>query len=205
LVPHIQVFGPRDQPADAATYQQLVTVIATRRLVRLHYQAQEASELTVRAIEPIGLYLSRHWHVVAYCRLRQGFRYFRLDRIQQLELREELVAARREALQQYWAQVAYRRPTEKVVLRYQPTAVLPALAQQLQATKHQYGWAHEQLLPDGSVEMTLFIGSFDYLAAWLLPHAGAVTVVEPLALREHLRAWARRAHHFFDAPPEMLT
>ena len=101
--------------------------------------------------------------------------------------------------------MASRRPTEKVVLRYQPAAVLPALAQQLQATKHQYGWAHEQLLADGRVEMTLFIGSLDYAAAWLLPHAGAVTVVEPPALRECLRRWAQRAHDFFVAAAEADT
>jgi predicted DNA-binding transcriptional regulator YafY len=128
LAPHIQVFAPRDQPADTASYQQLVTAIATRRLVRLHYQAPETDAPTVRNIEPIGLYLSRHWHVVAYCRLRQGFRDFRLDRIQQLELREEVVVPRPKTLQQYWAEAAHRRPTEKVVLHYQPTAVLPTLA-----------------------------------------------------------------------------
>jgi predicted DNA-binding transcriptional regulator YafY len=49
--------------------------IATRRVVRLHYQAVGAEAATVRAVEPIGLYLSQSWHVVAYCRLRQGFDY----------------------------------------------------------------------------------------------------------------------------------
>lgn len=205
LAPHIQVLTPREQPAGSTIYQQLVTATASRRLVRLHYQALEAAAPSSRDIEPIGLYLSQQWHVVAYCRLRHSFRDFRLDRIQQLELREEVFAARPETLQQYWAEAANRRPTEKVVLRYQPAAVLPALVQQLHATKYQYGWAHEQQLPDGSLEMTLFIGSFPYLAAWLLPHAGAVTVVEPLALREHLREWAQRAHDFFGTPPEKLT
>jgi predicted DNA-binding transcriptional regulator YafY len=198
LAPHIQVLGPRDQPAGSTTYQQLLTAIATHRLVRLDYQA--ADTCTTRDVEPIGLYLSRQWHVVAYCRLRQAFRDFRLDRIQQLDLRSEVFAPRPETLQQYWAEAASRRPTEKVVLRYQPAAVLPAFVQQFHATKHQYGWAHEQALPDGSLELTLFIGSLDYLAAWLLPHAGAVTVVEPPALRAHLRKWAQRAHDFFCAP-----
>ncbi|WP_045690624.1 WYL domain-containing protein [Hymenobacter sp. AT01-02] len=92
--------------------------IATRRLVRLHYQALEAQAPTTRDIEPSGLYLSRHWHVVAYCPLRQSFRDFRLNRIQQLNLRAEVYPARPEILQQYWADAAHRRPTEKVVLRY---------------------------------------------------------------------------------------
>jgi hypothetical protein len=35
LAPHIQVFGPRQQPVEAAAYPQLVTAIATWHLVRV--------------------------------------------------------------------------------------------------------------------------------------------------------------------------
>ena len=91
------------------------------------------------------------------------------------------------------------------MLRFQPAAVLPEAAQRLHDAKRQYGWAHERPLPDGSLEMTLFLGSLPYLAAWLLPYAGAIAVVEPPALRTHLCELAQRAHDFFCAPPEMLT
>ena len=73
---------------------------------------------------------------MAYCRLRQAFCDFRLDRILQLDFQTEVFAVRPEILQQYWADAAHRWPTEKVVLRYQPAAVLPALAQHLHATKY---------------------------------------------------------------------
>jgi predicted DNA-binding transcriptional regulator YafY len=106
LAPHIQVLRPHDQPANSTAYQQLLTAIATHRLVRLDYQASNTAICTTRDIEPIGLYLSRQWHVVAYCRLRQGFRDFRLDRIQHLDLRAKVFAARPETLQQYWAEAA---------------------------------------------------------------------------------------------------
>jgi predicted DNA-binding transcriptional regulator YafY len=166
----------------------------------LRYQAAENEAPTTRDIEPISLFLSRQWHVVAYCRLRQTIRTFRLDRIQDLELRTEAFEARPDLLQKHWATEASRRPRERVVLRFQPAAMLPALVQHLHDTKHQYGWAHEQRLPDGQVEMTLFIGELPYLATWLLPYAGALTIVEPLALAAPLRALAQRAHDFFCPP-----
>jgi predicted DNA-binding transcriptional regulator YafY len=119
----------------------------------LSYCAADTGLPTSREIEPIGLYLNQHWHVVAYCRLRQAFRDFRLDRIQHLALREETFTARPETLQQYWAEEAGRRSKEKVIIHFQPAALMPALAQHLQDTKHQYGWAHEELRPDGSVKM----------------------------------------------------
>ncbi|GAB3226619.1 WYL domain-containing protein [Spirosoma arcticum] len=86
------------------------------------------------------------------------------------------------------------------MIHFRATAVLPALAQHVQDTKHQYGWTHEEILADGNVEMTFFIGSLPYLATWLLPYAGAVTILEPPALQDHLRELARRAYDFFCAP-----
>jgi predicted DNA-binding transcriptional regulator YafY len=205
LAPHIQVLAPRDQAAPPSAYQQLVTAVATQRVVRLRYQAADHAAPATREVEPIGLYLGRQWHLVGYCRLRQAFRDFRLDRMLALETTPEVFAARPETLQQYWAAEARRRQKEKVVLRFQPAAVAPAAAQRLHDTKHQYGWAHEQPLPNGEVEMTLFLGSLPYLASWLLPYAGAVVVVVPSALRQHLRELAQQAHDFFCAPEKMLT
>lgn len=200
LTPHIQVVRPTGPADEAGTYQQLVTAIATRQVVQLQYQALPTGPATPRAIEPIGLYLTQHWHVVAYCRLRQAFRNFRLDRMQELALSTEVFAPRPETLQQYWVEQASQWQREKVVLHWQLAHTPPNLTQRLHDTKRQYGWAHEQLLPDGRLEMTLFLGSLPYLAAWLLPYAGAVVVVEPPALREHLAELAQRAHHFFCGP-----
>lgn len=200
ISPHIQVLGTAGQPDRPNTYQQLVTAITQQQVVRLRYSAADTDETTVRDIEPIGLYLSQQWHVVAYCRLRQAFRNFRLDRIQQLSLTGDVFAARPETLQHYWAETANRAGREKVVVQFQPSAVPPEPAQRLHDTKQQYGWAHEQLMPDGSVEMTFFVGSLSYIAAWLLPYAGAVTILEPATLRQELCDLAQRAHTFFASP-----
>ncbi|NML65193.1 YafY family transcriptional regulator [Hymenobacter sp. RP-2-7] len=200
LTPHIQVVRPTEQFPESSTYQQLVAAVATHQLVHIQYQASATEPATPRDIEPIGLYLTQHWHVVAYCRLRQAFRNFRLDRMQQVVLSPEVFAPRPETLRQYWADRANTSQRKKVVVRLQLAQTSRSLAQRLHDTKRQYGWAHEQTLPDGSVEMTLYLGSLPYLAAWLLPYAGAVTVVEPPALRTHLCELAQQAHHFFCPP-----
>ena len=197
LAPHILVMEPVNQPGHSNAYQQLVTAVTAHRVVHLSYCGADTTSPVNREIEPIGLYLNQHWHVVAYCRLRQAFRDFRLDRIQHLILREEIFNTRPETLQQYWVNEAKRRSKEKVVIRFQAAAVMPSLAQHLQDTKHQYGWTHDELLSDGSVEMIFFIGSLSYLATWLLPFAGAITIQEPQELRQHLKELAQRAYDFF--------
>lgn len=210
LDPHIQVLGPTNQPGQPNAYQPLVTAVTAQRVVHLSYQGADTDAPINRDVEPIGLYLSQQWHVVAYCRLRQAFRNFRLDRIRHLTITDEVFSPRLETgspdrriagpLQQYWTDEANQRAKEKVVIRFQAAAVLPALAQHVQDTKHQYGWTHEKPLPDGQVEMTFLIGSLPYIAIWLLPYAGAVTILEPPALREHLRELAGRIHDFFGTP-----
>lgn len=197
FAPYIQVVAPGESNSRQNAYQQLVIAITQQRVVRLSYRAALSGEITARDVEPIGLYLSQQWHLVGFCRMRQAFRNFRLDRIQDLSIRAEAFPARSETLTQYWEQEAVRRGREKVVIHFQPTAVPAESVQRLHNTKHQYGWAYEQLLPDGQVEMTFFIGSMSYLAAWLLPYAGAVTVLEPAELQQELAGLARRAHEFF--------
>jgi len=200
LAPHILVMeraGPDSKPN---IYQRLLTAVTTHQVVSIAYLAAETGLSTRREIEPIGLYLSQHWHVVAYCRLRQAFRDFRLDRIGELFVQEEIFTPRPETLQQYWAGEASRRAREKVVIRFDPSALIPALAQQLRDTKYQYGWMQDKPLPGGGTEMSFLIGSLPYLAAWLLPFAGAITVLEPKELREHLRDLAKRTYEFYCLP-----
>lgn len=205
FAPHIQVLKPVEQHSRPNAYQQLVTAITMQRVVHMSYRAAVSNEFTTRDVEPIGLYLSQQWHLVGFCRMRQAFRNFRLDRIRDLAISPEVFAPRSETLTQYWAAEATRRGKEKVVIHFQPTHLLTEPAQQFHDTKHQYGWAYEELLPDDLLKMTFFIGSLPYMAAWLLPYAGAVTVLEPLELQQELSELAQRAHRFFCHPDQGMT
>lgn len=62
----------------------------------------EASILSKRLIEPFALISTEHWLLVAYCRLRQEFRFFRLDRIEKLEVLPEKFEPHNMTLQEYF-------------------------------------------------------------------------------------------------------
>ncbi|TDE16133.1 helix-turn-helix transcriptional regulator [Dyadobacter psychrotolerans] len=197
IAPYIQVMEPASASDRPNTYQQLITAVTSYGVVRMGYQAGESGETTMREIEPIGLYLSDHWHVVAYCRLRQAFRNFRLDRISSLTITNESFAARAETLQQYWTDQAKRMDQEKVVIHFDPSKVSPAQVQHLHDTKHKYGWAYEKNMTDGSIEILFFVGSLTYLSIWLLPFAGSVKVIEPVSLSGHLSRLAKQTYDSF--------
>lgn len=62
----------------------------------------ESGESSSRLIEPFALLSTDNWLLVAWCRLRQEFRYFRLDRIQKLEVLSEKFAPHKMTLQEYF-------------------------------------------------------------------------------------------------------
>lgn len=79
------------QQADLSVLQQ---AIARQQLLTFDYHSASQTQSS-RAVEAAGLvfYLGR-WHLIAWCRLRQDYRDFRTDRIQNLHLHDEEFQAR---------------------------------------------------------------------------------------------------------------
>jgi len=59
-------------------------------------------QLSSRIIEPFALLSTENWLLVAYCRLRKEFRYFRLDRISNLQVLNEKFEPHKMSLQEYF-------------------------------------------------------------------------------------------------------
>jgi len=77
-------------PAETiASLTPLRVALEERRIVWMRYEDAEGvtSERTLR---PVGLFFwGYRWSLSAWCELRQAFRSFRLDRIRQIDVREE--------------------------------------------------------------------------------------------------------------------
>ena len=64
------------------------------RLVSFEYTAHHGKK-TVRTVEPYQLvFKSGHWYFQGYCHIRNDFRLFRLSRISNLQMREEMFTPR---------------------------------------------------------------------------------------------------------------
>jgi predicted DNA-binding transcriptional regulator YafY len=77
---------------DATLLLDLSEAIQLRRRVALDYRSHH-DQVTHRTVEPYGLagWWSR-WYLVGYCHLRQGYRLFRLDRLQGMRVLAETFA-----------------------------------------------------------------------------------------------------------------
>jgi predicted DNA-binding transcriptional regulator YafY len=71
-------------------------------LTRIEY-TNETNQTSSRTIEPFALLSTQsNWLLVAWCRLRKEFRYFRLDRIRKLEVLSERFTSHDMTLQEYF-------------------------------------------------------------------------------------------------------
>lgn len=72
-------------------------------VAKIVYQKPDSEETSTRAIEPFAIFNTQeNWLLVAYCRLRQSFRVFRLDRIKKLEILPEKFEPHKMTLQEYF-------------------------------------------------------------------------------------------------------
>jgi predicted DNA-binding transcriptional regulator YafY len=68
----------------------LQQAVVRDQVLRLRYLSFSSNELTERDVEPYFLvHYGNDWHLVGYCRLRDGVRDFRAGRIQAVELLQE--------------------------------------------------------------------------------------------------------------------
>jgi predicted DNA-binding transcriptional regulator YafY len=80
----------------------LQTALTNFYLVNFEYVNAENKE-SKRTVEPFALLnISEGWLLVAFCRLRKEFRYFRLDRIQKLQVQQEVFTPHKMTLQEFF-------------------------------------------------------------------------------------------------------
>jgi len=87
---HLFFFSARQEAQpDVSLVITLSEAIGQQQQVAMDYRSGH-DQLTHRKVEPYGIVgWEGYWYLVGYCCLRQGYRTFRLDRIQQVEVLAE--------------------------------------------------------------------------------------------------------------------
>jgi len=121
------------------------SALVRRQVIEIDYAALSSDNKTKRLIEPIGLfYYSWHWHFIAWCRLREGYRDFRLDRIESFTPQSEQFARHsRLTLQEYLNDQPGRDELQEVELLFGPNA-----ARFVDEQRYLFGFVDETREPD---------------------------------------------------------
>lgn len=161
---------------------QLQQAVQQRCVVRLHYQVPHTNDVTERDVEPLHItYIDNTWILSAYCRLRQDQRNFRLDRIDQLVVTNELFTPRGLILRHF--------PTEaiRVVVHFDP----PVVRWVREAQHFSFVEVVAEDAATGTV-MAYQVATFQVITGWLLNWGSQMEVLEPAELREEIAQAATR-------------
>lgn len=98
----MMVLKNKTEEVKSTSLSYIQMAITNLRVTELTYQAL-GKETSFRRIEPLAIYsYEEKWIVIGWCRLRQDFRSFRLDRIQHFKILEETFEDRKFDLRTYF-------------------------------------------------------------------------------------------------------
>jgi len=182
LTPHVFVAHPRGMAVARGNglLNDIQQAVARHHVLELDYQASNADAETRREVEPVGLYhYSLAWHLIGFCRTRQDYRDFRVDRIRHLtDTGRRFARHTRLSLREYLDRK--RKPDMPVV---HVTVVFSRTAARfVQEQRHFWGFTSEENLGD-QVRMHLCTPYLEGLGRWLLSYGDAVTIESPPALQ----------------------
>lgn len=194
LTDHIEVLQSR-LPVDHASNQYLAAIqkaIVEKKIIFIRYQANSYEEITERQVEPIGLcYYSLNWHLIAWCRLRKGYRDFRLSRVVRLQLKDETFTNTHPSLHDYIKKMTWETDLKEVVVLFKKETT-----RYIQDQKYFYGFVREEEAGD-CMRMHFVTGSLRGFARWLLMFTDSVSIESPKALAETTSEFAKEAFEHF--------
>jgi predicted DNA-binding transcriptional regulator YafY len=159
--------------------QPILKAIAKAAVVEIRYTSIESNEITQRKIEPVGIYhLGNHWHVIAFCRLRNDYRNFRTDRIEKLTCTDELFTKKHPPLQDFINKMSAQREVEKVVIEVD-REIIKYFGEQ----KYYSGFVKEENAGK-YVRMTFLTCSLPGFARWFMLFGDKATIIEPVELND---------------------
>ena len=182
LQDHIEVLKPymnsTEQTGNFLT--DLKNAVVGKKIIHLLYFSNNQNELTMRDVEPIGLfYYSAAWHLIAWCRLRKGFRDFRCDRIKELKQTGESFESRSISTMQ-----EYFNSLQQTNVEMQPATVLfeRKTALYVSNSRNYFGFVSEEEV-EGQIRMKFLTTDLSLLARWLISYGNTVEVESPMELK----------------------
>ncbi|MEX2233374.1 MAG: YafY family protein [Cyclobacteriaceae bacterium] len=155
--------------------------ISKKNVLTIDYYSSKKLEHTTRFVEPIGVvYYSGQWHLIAWCRLRNGYRDFRIDMIQTLKNSGEIFDARNHyTLQEYFNSLTKaHEDMAKVVITFDKS-----VSRYTKNARYYYGFVSEEDLGD-RCRMTFLVANMRSFCRWLMMYGSAVELESPPELKE---------------------
>jgi predicted DNA-binding transcriptional regulator YafY len=178
---HIEVlenqYLPKDRN-DQLNIQQILKAILHKNSIKISYFTGSRFENNDRIIEPIGIFsVHGNWHLIAWCRLREDYRNFRVDRISSLEIQTERFDKQHPKLQSFIQKTKTESELIKIVIRIDRADF------QYMGDQYYYMGFISQKEVGEQMEMVFLNGSLNGFAKWFLYLGKSADIIEPKSLK----------------------
>jgi predicted DNA-binding transcriptional regulator YafY len=174
------IFGSPRLPTsvDQRTLLPIQQAIVSRRVLRFEYRGRERTEPTHRDVEPLGVsFHGGAWYLVGWCRMRQDFRYFKLERLRQLDVLNERFEPRPDfSLHAYLEKNLGAEDRIRVRLWFSERALE-------RVRRESYSGVTPVAAENGGYVVDLRTFSLEWLARWLLSFGSEARALAPARLR----------------------
>jgi predicted DNA-binding transcriptional regulator YafY len=155
--------------------------LAQKKVINFDYYSNYNDAFTNRDVEPLSLcYYGRHWHLVAYCRLRNDLRDFRSDRIMKLSISEKVFEKDHANYSGYLSSIIQGSDLQEVVIRFSNK-----VSRYINEQRYFLGYIDSEK-SDGYEDMKFMTADLEMFARWLLQFSGSIKVLSPDLLRDKL-------------------
>ncbi|MBI9069021.1 MAG: YafY family transcriptional regulator [Salinivirgaceae bacterium] len=164
---------------DSIFLQDIQNALVKSKVIEVEYFAHYNQTFSKRMVEPIGLiFYAMNWHLIGFCRLRNNYRDFRLDRIKNLTLSNETYNKKLDKeFENYLKQQQEANEYFEITLN-----ISHDLAHNIHESKYWYGFISEEKCED-TVTMKFLNPDLHGFARWIITMLDKVEVVAPNELR----------------------
>lgn len=165
-----------------AHLQMILNGISEKNVMILDYFANHSQENTKRMVEPVGIfYMAGNWYLIAFCRLRNDYRNFRVDRIRKLSGTTTNFNTTHPTLKNFLNKITREEALTKVVIETNKENI-----KHFGDQKYYNGFVSQQI-NDNKAEMTFLTSSLEGFARWYLMYGDHTKIITPPELKKRVK------------------
>jgi predicted DNA-binding transcriptional regulator YafY len=155
--------------------------LGMNQVISMEYFSLQEEVATRREVEPVGIFhMSANWHLIAFCRLGLGNRFFRIHLILKINLLPTHYKKQNHLSFQDYLQQQRQRSSDATHLI--KITIDNDVMRYVREQKYYYGLMDEKVTGD-KTELTFLHSYLGNFARWLIMLGNRVEVIQPLELK----------------------
>jgi predicted DNA-binding transcriptional regulator YafY len=175
-----------DTPQTNRFIQDLQNALYEKKTLEIRYRSLKSDQSTQRKIEPVHMYFAgMYWYVVAFCHLRDAYRIFRVDQIEDLQPTDLNFTHTHPPIDEILRTMLESKAGHCVILRFPDKLAWEAFRNHLLP-----GCILKTENNEARVEVTLLVDSLQVIGKWLVESGCEYEIEQPDELKAAARQYA---------------